>query len=73
MPMSGFAGDREHRCVTLFQIRVVAKQALGRHGIQLECAQVVTKGGSMALLRSTQAGTGSFFERRKSALNSFDW
>ncbi len=36
-------------------------------------SQLLAKGGSILDGRSSQSGTGSFFERRNSGLNSLDW
>ena len=55
----------DHARVAGFEIRVLAEQAFRRH------RQVFSSGGLTIDLRSSQSGTGNFFERKKSGLNSF--
>src|SRR4029077_14889529 len=59
-------GDGHHARVAGLEIRNLAEQAFRRH------RQAFSSGGLTIDLRSSQSGTGNFFERRKSGLNSFD-
>ena len=59
-------GECDHARLAGLEIGVVAEQTFGRH------RQVFSNGGLMSDLRSSQSGTGNFFERRNSGSNSLD-
>ncbi len=44
----------------------------GMTSVEITQSHTFSNGGLIVLLRSSHAGTGRFFERRNSGLNSFD-